>query len=477
MKEKTINWYKYGWLIPLIFIVGYVSTFLLFDEFSLDYFSLNVFSFLACCLLLTRLGPPLIKKLPIWIIFSYFLAFYFIKFYLLIIMPWDIPFTGAELLHQSEELAIDVFETTSYAFIVFCVTAWFLLYFSRNLTFNATPKNIKYKPVVSFLKRTVPILMIMTGAVMYIFNIKAGINEYLPFRLAGWTVYIRAILIPALLLLLIYFGNEANQKKNVKLGIGLLFLHGISEVLLKTSKAGLLFPFLMLALLLIITRQMTKKHMKLLVSIILITIILFPVIGIYRYTRASNTAVSSSFGEALLLSTEILSYSELMAIEVAGIIGRFVGVDFLTYIINAHFKPLYFEAFFGDSTISDVMKEAMGVPLWAQYGIAPGLLGWFYLVGGSSFVSIGIAGLTILVWLIWRGIAKAKLYCTPIAQTLFLFLLITICSEGMLLSQVYLQILVIGGSVSVCEWMVRQYKIKKRLRPKYAKIMYSASKE
>lgn len=463
--DSRLRKYKIRWLLPLIFVFGFTITVPYLDEFNLilNYLSLHIFCFSACCLLLTRLGPPLSKKFPIWIIFLYLLLFYFLKFYLLIIMPWDIPFTGAELLHKSEELSIDVFRVTSCAFITFCITSWFLLHFSRLRASKLPSKPIRYKPLASFLKTTIPFLMIATGIVMYIFNIKAGVNEYLPFRIAGWTVHGRSIFIPALLLLLIYYSQKTNQKKNVDWGIGLLFIHGLSEVILKTSKAALLFPFLMLAILFIITRSMAKKYIKLIVSIMLITIILFPVTQVYRGMRMANISISSSLGEALITSKELLSYNDLIESEFTTIIGRFIGADNLTYIIGAHLKPLYAEAFTEDSTVSDVMKvDVMGIPPWTVIGISPGLLGWFYLVGGSNLVSVGISIFIILVWLIWRGIAKLNLNSAPVAQTLFLLFLITTCSEGVL-NRVYLEILVIAGSIAVCEWIVWSFKKKKRL--------------
>jgi hypothetical protein len=464
--DSNFKKYRIRWLLPLIFVFGFIITFSCFDEFQyiIDYLILNVFSFLACCLLLTRLGPPLSKKLPIWIIFLYLLLFYFLKFYLLFIVTWDLPYTGAELLQRSDRLAVDVFKTTSYAFIVFCITAWFLLKFFGSISYKAVLSNyIRYNPLISFLKKTIPLLMVLTASSMYIYNIKAGGYEYLPFHLAGWTVHSRTILIPGLLLLLIHYSMEANQKKNVTVGIVLLFLHGVSEVLLKTSKAALLFPFLMLAILLIITGHMTKKYTRLIVSIILITLMLFPVIQTYRGVRIANTSITSSLGEALITSKEIFSYNELIVSEIAIIVGRFIGAETLTYIVGAHLKPLYAEAFTEESTVSDVMKvEVMGMSEWMVIGISSGLLGWFYLVGGSNLVCIGICVFTILVWLIWRGIAKSKLYCTPVAQTLFLLFLITTCSEGVL-NRAYLEILIIAGSIAVCEWIVWSFKKKKRL--------------
>jgi hypothetical protein len=98
----------------------------------------------------------------------------------------------------------------------------------------------------------------------------------------------------------------------------------------------------------------------------------------------------------------------------------------------------------------------MGIPEWASTGVAPGLLGWFYLVGGIKYTVIGIVFFTVIAWIIWYLIARMKLYCLPIAQTLFLFQLFLISSEGTF-NSLYLPALVILGSVTVCELLSRNY--------------------
>ncbi|RJR14931.1 MAG: hypothetical protein C4581_13085 [Nitrospiraceae bacterium] len=453
---------KYGkrWLLPLIFIFGLMITlpYLNGFNFMVEYVLLNIFAFLACCLLLTRLGPPLVKKLPIWIIFLYLLLFYFLKFYLLLVLPLDIPFTGAELLHHSDELTVDVFRTTTYAFVAFCITSWLVLNPPSISSSNSKQlKSIRYKSLASFLKITVPFLMIVTGLLMYKYNIKMGTNEYLPFRLLGWTAYSRSILIPSLLLLLIYISQNTNQTRNVNWGIGLLFMHGFSEVLLKTSRGALISILFMITTLIIITSQMNKKHLRMIISVMLFVAVLFPVIGIFRNIRAANPSIVSSLDETLYLSNELFSQSELIGIEVLSFFSRFVGTDYLTYVINANFGNLYYELFTGVVTESELMKLAVGIPVWQATGISPGLIGMLYLNGGLYFTIIGTSIFTMAVWIVWRLVSGLKIYTVPIAQVLFLFQLITILSEGIFRS-VHLQTIVIAGSVAACECLTRSYR-------------------
>jgi hypothetical protein len=92
----------------------------------------------------------------------------------------------------------------------------------------------------------------------------------------------------------------------------------------------------------------------------------------------------------------------------------------------------------------------MGIPEWASTGVAPGLLGWFYLVGRLKYTLLGIVFYTMIVCIIWYTLARLKIYSLPIAQALFLFLLIVISSEGTF-NSIYLPALVVIGSVMLCE--------------------------
>ncbi len=461
--RSKAKWHKLRWLLPLLFLIGYLSTYSKLEGFEIEYLVLTFFSMLACCLLLTRLTPPLNKKLPIWIILTVFMAAYYLKFYWMIYDPEMLPngWTMKKLysLIQYPTVLFETFKTISYAFITFCVTAWFLLGHTRYLHMEPLKKRINYRPAISILLWLIPILMGVTTYVMYSTGMcrMGADNTYLSFRLAGWIFYARSTLIPALLLLLIWSSDKAGLRKHLAFGIILLFLHGMSDMLLRSSRGAILIPFILLTILFLVTERITKKRIQLFGVILLITILLWPVISYYRYVRAADSTISIDYNlkESIknVSSTESFSLPEMSKEAAIAVIFRFVGADSLIYIMGANLPPLYTHAF-GMSVSRFFTVDVVGFSPDAIMGCAPSFLGWFYLVGGNGLVVIAMACFVFLAWFCWRLLAKLKLLCLPVAQALFLWWIFHLFSSGVL-DSLYLAILVMAGSIATCEWLLR----------------------
>ncbi len=435
MKLKSTRakqkWYKSRWLLPLLFLMGYLTTYSKLEGFEVEYLVLTYFSILACCLLLTRLGPPLHKKLPIWIILIVFIVAYYLKFYLLVSNPEILGEGWVQrklyLLLQSPPVLFETFETISYAFIVFCITAWFLLSSARSLRMKILKKEINYRSVIPILIWLIPILMGITTYVMYITGIcrMAADIPYLPFRLAGWIFYIRTTLIPALLLLLIWCSDKAGLRKFFTFGIILLFLHGMSDMLLRSSRGFIVISFTLLVLLFVVAGRITKKRVQLFGVILLISILLWPVISYYRYVRAvdHNVSLVHALVESAknVSSTGSFSLSEMFKEGATALIFRFVGADSLIHIMGANLPPLYTHAI-GISVSRFFALDVIGVPYGPVItGCSPSFPGYFYLVGGNALVIIAMASFVFLSWFFWCLLAKLKLRCLPVAQALFLW--------------------------------------------------------
>lgn len=457
------NWYEFRWALPLLFFVGYLSTYTKLEGFEIEYLGLTFISMFACCLLLTRLNPPLNKKLSIWIILAVFMVAYYFKFYLLVSNPEILGEGWVQkklyFLLQSPTVLFETFATISYAFIIFCITAWFLLGNARSLQMDTLKRRINYRSAISILQWLIPILMGVTVYAMYISGIcrMAADNPHLPFRLAGWVFNIRTILIPALLLLLIWSSDKAGLRKHFSFGVILLFLHGVSDMLLRSSRGAILSPFIVLIVLFLVTDRVTKKRVELFGIVFLITIILFPVISSYRYLRAADLSGSivALFVESAknISSVESFSFFKMINDVIVSIVFRFTGADSLLHIIGANLAPLYTDVF--DISVTRFFTvDVIGFPPEAIHGSAPSFLGWFYLVGGNGLVMISIFGFTVFVWMFWRILPKLKLRCLPVAQALFLMWIFSSFSEGVL-DRLYLRVFVMAGSIAVCEWLIR----------------------
>lgn len=462
-RNRRPNYFVIRWVLPLLFLAGYLATYSKLEGFEIEYLGLTFFSIIACFLLLTRLNPPLHKKLPIWIILAVFMTAYYFKFYLLVYNPEIFGEDWVQrklyfLLH-SPSLLFETFATTSYAFIIFCITVWFLLGSARSLQMEPLKRRINYRSVISILQCLIPILMGVTAYIMFIYGIArmAVDNPYLPFRLAGWIFHIRSTLIPALLLLYIWSSDTAGLRKHFGFGVILLFLHGVSDMLLRSSRGAILLSFIILTMLFLVTGRITKKRVQLFGVILLITVMLFPVISYYRYLRAADLSapIVSMFIDSInnISFAGSFSFFEMLKEVAVSIIFRFTGADSLLHIIGANLAPLYTDAF-NIPVTRFFTVDVIGFSPEAIHGSAPSFLGWFYLVGGNGLVLTSIFGFTAFVCIFWRILPKLKLRCLPVAQALFLMWIFIIFSEGVL-DRLYLSILVMAGSIAACEWLVR----------------------
>ncbi len=462
--KSNLKWYKARWFLLLIFVGGYITTFPIFKPVALEYLSLTMISIFACSLLLACLKPPLVNKLPIWIILGVFIVAYYLKFYVMVWEPEIIPsgfFRRFYWMINSTEILLDTYSTMTYAFVTFCLTAWWLLVFTKTPQIQPFKREINYRRIIPILIWLLLPLMIVTAGIMYSTGIgRMGAEAvYLPFRLAGWIQHIRVSLIPALLLLLIWYSDRAGWQKHLNFGILLLFLHALSDMLLRSSKGSLLVMFMMLILLFVIVGKITKQRIHLFGIILSITIVLWPIISAYRGFRSGSypVPIGSSLSKSIggILSFGSISFLEILSNASKSFFFRFVGGDSLLAIVGSGLQPMGTSAF-NISITKFVTVEIFGFPSDKPMGVGPSLLGWFYIVGGNYLVVVGIFCLMLLTWMIWYSFSKARLRCLPVAQTLFLSLIISIFSGGALDGK-YLTVLVMIGSIAVCEWIARTF--------------------
>ena len=475
LKTVGTNRYKARWLLLGIFAVGYGATFQAFGSNSIEYFGFTVISALACAMLLTALGPPLTFKLPVWIVLAVFIVAYYTKFYMMVGYPNSMPselFKRMVWLIKSPETLLNAYATLTYAFVTFCITSWWLLVHTRFHLSRFSRYEINYRSALVILIWVVPLLMLVTTAVMYVTGIAkmAAESVYLPYRLAGWVFYIRTTLIPALLLLLIWCSDTMGNRKSMAFGLLLLFLHGLSDMLLRSSRGSLLIMFLMLMMLFLITGKVTRHRLRIFAAVLLTTTILWPIISIYRYIRARNISISIS--DSLAASIERVSSSNYSAfgLETLGegiksTLYRFVGIDSLLSIVSAEVGHLGVKVF--STSVSGYFKvEIMGYSPDSIIGLATSLPGWFYIAGGDYAVVAGIFCFVLASWIVWYALSRSGIRSLPVAQTVFLFWIFRISSAGVL-ERLYLEALTIIGSIAACEWIVRVFGKKTSVITKY----------
>jgi hypothetical protein len=252
-----------------------------------------------------------------------------------------------------------------------------------------------------------------------------------------------------------------NLRKHLVFGITLLILHGISEIIFRASRGSLLIMFLTLIMLFVITDRLTKKRLQLFVIIIISTILLWPLVTAYRYFRAESdvTAVIIPVkGAFFYVSKSSTSFLNTLIESFINTYNRIIGSDALLMAMTS-------ESHIGSEIFNIPVHKyftniVVGLPSWSSTSMAPSLLGWFYLVGGSLMVFIGTFFYVIIVWIIWNVISKSNLYCKPVVQAFFLFWVFVYTSGG-LPEKLKVVFLVNVGTIIVCEWIVRRHKIKR----------------
>jgi hypothetical protein len=457
------NRYKYRWLLPLLFLFGYLITYSKLNRFEIEYLVMTCTIIINCCLLLTRLRPPFKKKLPICLIFAIFIVAYYLKFYLYLIIGPKVLGEGyvqrkLYYLLQYPTVLNDAFNTISYAFIIFCITAWLLIGKVKYRQLEIFKANINYRSVVLLMQWFIPIIIAITAYGMYTTKIgrMGAANTYLPFRLAGWIYHIQTTFIPSLILLFILYADKIGLRIYFTFGVILLFFHSVSDMVLRSSRGSILFNFILLFLLFLVTATITKKRLRLFGVVFIITIVLFPFITAYRDLRLSDLSmpITSTLYHSItnILFNKSFSYTEILTDASFFFIFRLTGADSLIHIMGSNFAPLYFSAF-GVSIEKIYTIDVLGFPPKAIHSSAPSFLGWFYIVGGNVFVMLSTFVFTIFIWIFWCILARLKLHCLPVAQALLLMLILTLFSEGAL-SGLYIMILVMAGSIAACEWIV-----------------------
>jgi len=459
IRFKSGPWYSRRWLILLIFLAGYLLSFSKFDAYEIRYAALTIGCITACYQLIKNIHHCLLDKLPLLLLFGIFILF-FVQFYWIAMLPaitesfW---FSHLQWIAYSAEVLFETFTLLSFSFITFCITSYILLrkpLYSRTNTFS---KQVDYNKAVSILIPLIIILMVFTSYIMYATGICRMGEEtvYLPLRLAGLIFHIRLTLLPALIILLIWCSDKSGKKAHFILGITLLILHGFSDSLLRSSRGSLFILFILLTLLLLITRRLNKQRIGLTIIVISLTILLWPVISSYRYVRKADYSkpIKSSFFEAIdNISYEKTSYVEKTIVAIESIIFRYGMYDLLP-IIASEPEPLGMRAI-NTSVVNFYTHDVLGYSIEHIHSSGTSFIGWFYLAGRYPFAITGICIFTALAWILWSAISNMQLLSEPVAKAMYLLYILKLCSGGSL-DRIHIYTFVLIGSIAACEYIMR----------------------
>ena len=399
-------------------------------------------SMCACAYLLRRLDTLEPETMAVWLVVSIFLAFYFLRYSDLLLDPMPIiqthPDSISALFRENSAGLGEALALSSVAFCSFCVTASALLgrVEAAKMWTDEMPREAVSR-VADFLMIVTPLMMLLLGYVSYIHHIgQMGVpaGEPLPFRLKGIVFYGRTVVLPLVILTLINFGTKLESRLLTWGGVGLLVLHGVTDMMLRGSRSSLLLC-LMLAFFLIVGRGLKVKRLGVIILAILVlaAIWLMPIVMQYRVLRMHSDAglwvlmqqafVASYDGAFALLKHALLMFYY-----------RIPGIETIWAIINVDGKPLGYAWW-------ETVRSPFGMTGYLNFTLyhvsvedntlyAPGFLGWLYLAGGYSMVLLGPALLALLCVRLPRRIFASGSLNAPVVNAFLLWILFLTLTDG-----------------------------------------------
>ncbi len=365
-------------------------------------------SMCACAYLLYRLDTVGPETTAVLLVLSVFLAFYFLRYPYLLFDPTPIikthPDSISALFRDNGAGLSEALAFSAVAFCSFCLTGGALLgrLDAGQIRTDDMPREAIAR-MADALMIAIPLLMLVLGYVSYVHHIgQMGVpsGEPLPFRLKGIVFYGRTVVLPLMILALINFGTKLESRQLTWIGVGLLAVHGVSDMILRGSRSSLLLC-LLLALFLIVGRGMKVRRQGLfiLAALLLAAIWLMPIVLQYRMLRMHSDAglfvlMQQVFADSHDGALALLKHALLTVYY------RIPGIETIWAIINVDGKPL-------GSAWWATVRSPFGmtgylnftlyhVPVEVNTLYAPGFVGWLYLAGGYAMVLIGPA---LLAWL------------------------------------------------------------------------------
>jgi len=444
---------------------------------SLGYSVATAWSLVLFWFAFRRCSRDLPGTLPLVMLLSYMWFAYYVKFYWL----WLKPDVGVNFLQFTFTLPPSSFGSSflSITLATTGVTAVAFILAPRNSSVGpgaapaapwATASRIRRRfGRVGFGAILAAGPLIVTAVLVSVYTgvgVMGIAGPTLPFRMAGIIYVVRSTVVPALLLLGLWAAIEARRRLRVRLLLVTLLAYGVIEMLLRSSR-GALVPILLSVAFLMLGLRKLRSYWPLFVTGALMVVVLHPLLSAYRNLRID--AVGLRMQELIPLAwTEALRASGGSLWTVAGIglsnsIFRATGAEILIWYQGLGFQPLFANApavILSPRGLSGFMTvDVFGFPPAAVTAVAPGLVGWMYVVGGNGLVLVGCAAYSFAAMGLWRGLARMRLRSEPVAQALVMTWLVLFTMDGVLESFFSVATLAWPIGIAVCEGLARWERV------------------
>jgi hypothetical protein len=448
MSEVINKWIdKLQWTLLLVFAVGYILTKSYFDFASGEYFIYNLAALGVCASLIYQLRKIHSHNAAAWLALILIVTVYYLRSYWItldptpvkVMLPWN-PYYD---MLDRRDLLLNSFKLSTLMFVSFGFSIIFLFKFLNS--HNSQKKTADEVPaghsnfLADILVVSLPLVMLVLYFLTYYFQIGlmgASSGDPLPFRLKGIIFYVNTVFIPLLVALLIYLSERSNRKTISNLGVLLMIAHGLVLMVLRGSRSSLLLSIVLLIFLVLVGGLKLQRNQKILMAVFIIgAFFMVPVMTNYRSLRIEQAMLVS---EAISMAMHA-TYADWAGGIIQGlkfVLFRMPGIESLWCMLAQGAAPL-------DGQLFNVLDKKNGIAGYLTYNIyllkptdntllAPGFVGWFYLVGGSLGVALGGGVAALLSVLSWVIANKEYLKCRVIAQMFLLWMLFLVLTEGTL---------------------------------------------
>lgn len=445
---------KIKWVLPLIFFVGYFLTFQYFDTKIVEYLAYNLLAFISCAVLLTQIKLFEQKFVAIWLVIILFILVYFIRFYWISINPSAVrvmlPYNPYMSMVQNNGAQLLAFGLSTIAFTSFSFSTAALLFFMTKqdndvCQYLDSGRSVLFGLIAKRSLWIVTVLILLLAYISYKYHIGemgAPSREALPFYLKGIIFYARTIVIPLIILLSIYLAERSGHILVSRLGVLILIMHGVLDMLLRSSRSSLLLSLLLLVFLMLADGIKLRHKEKVFFSVMMtLAFFMIPIMTEYRQIRLGyNLPHIEAFSSALNVARKDLLMQIFKGLEF--VLFRMPGIESLWCMITARGEPLGMHGI-------DVINSKNGIAGYLTYIIyplreadytllAPSFVGWFYLVAGLPAIVFGSIFTGVLSLLGWRFLDRRYIESGPVAQVFFLWILFMALTEGTLDSMAYM---------------------------------------
>lgn len=443
-----VNASRIKWLLPLLFVAGYLATVGHFKGATFEYSAYSLLALISCVVVLKQLDLFERDCYAAWFTLILLVMGYFVRFYWITLDPWPVermlPWNPFRTMIANRDALLEAFKYSTVAFACFSGAVASLLYFSRG---SAQPGSVSsvggIQPGAGNAAKWMLIGLVLSMMALAYLSYRYKIGEMgadapdaLPFRMKGVVFYARTVSLPLALLLCIYLAEHGGKFMVSRAGILALLAHGVTDMLLRNSRSSLLLVLLLLAFLVLAGGLRLRTGEKVLFGVLATAAFLaVPVMTEYRQIRLLQGLPHM---DALSGAINVASENWLLQLfkGLKFVLFRMPGIESLWCEIALGAKPLGIYSL-------DIINSKNGIAGYLTYAIhpmkegdntllAPGFVGWFFLVAGTPAIVVGALLTGTISVLGWKYIGLRYLRSGPVAQAFLLWMLFIALTEGTL---------------------------------------------